>query len=113
MAGSLYGYWEFNGKNGLVGGPSSLVELPDGRRVIQKDPDLPAVLEDEFIMNALSHSRAARGSFKALYPSLDPVSQSRLSNLILSNPRGASLVRDDQDFFDMIQRRQVTSGVHV
>lgn len=112
MSANPYGYWNFGGKNGLVGGPSELVELPDGRFVIRKDPDLPAVLEDEFIVNALSHSAAARNSFMNLFPSLDPVSQSRLTNLIVSNPRRISLVRDDQDFFDAVQHRQVTSGVH-
>ena len=39
-----FGYWTFNGRNGLVGAESTQVTLPDGRRIIQKDPENPAVL---------------------------------------------------------------------
>jgi len=109
-----YGFWVYNGgRNGLVGGPSTLVEQPDGRYVVVKDPALPALLEDEYILNALSHSRSARNDFNRLFPTLDPISQNRLADLILGNPRAASLVVSDQAFADAIQKQEVTSGVRV
>lgn len=108
---SPYGFWDFGGKNGLEGAPSTLEELPDGRMVIVKDPDFPAVLEDEFILYTLSHSMPARNSFTWLFPSLDAVSQQRLTDLILGNRRRAALVLDDQKFVDMLQKLDVTSGV--
>jgi hypothetical protein len=111
---SPYGYWDYNnGLNGLVGAPSTVEETPDGRPVLVKDPTLPAVLEDQFILNALSHSRQARKDFSRLFPTLDPVSQDRLADLILTNKRAASLVLSDQDFADAIQQQEVTSGVRV
>jgi hypothetical protein len=112
LAASPYGYWTFNNtRNGLVGGPSTLEELPDGRYVIQKDPELPAVLEDDFILYAISHSRRARADFCRLFPDLDPVSQERLTDLILLNKRSSALILSDQEFADAVQHENVTSGV--
>jgi hypothetical protein len=105
------GFWEYNGRNGLQGAASSAVELPDGRIVIQKDPDNPAVLEDEFIAYCLRTSRRARIDFERLYPDLDSASQERLAALIAQNPRMTSLIEDPQDHFDKIQHKQVTEGV--
>lgn len=111
---SPYGFWDFNnGLNGLVGAPSSIEEGPFGQPVIVKDPTLPAVLEDPFILNALSRSRQARKDFTRLFPTLDHVSQNRLADLILSNKRAASLILSDQEFSDALQQQEVTSGVRV
>ena len=106
-----YGYWEFGGKNGLVGSASVEAELPDGRILTQKDPDNPAVLEDSFILYALRTSRRARSDFSRLFPSLDDDSQDRLTTLILRNKRASSLILDDQDFADAIQHKEVAAGV--
>ena len=106
-----YGYWEFGGKNGLEGKISTQVELPDGRILTQKDPDLPAVLEDSFILYALRTSRIARNDFTRLFPTLDEDSQDRLTTLILRNKRASSLILDDQAFADALQHNQVTAGV--
>jgi hypothetical protein len=112
VAANPYGYWTYNGRrNGLKGGPSSLVELPDGRYVIQKYEGNPALLEDEFILYAISHSRQARADFCRFFPDLDPVSQERLTDLILRNPRASALVLSDQEFADALQHENVTSGV--
>lgn len=112
MAANPFGYWTYNGrKNGLKGGPSTAVQLPDGRIVVQKYEGNPALLEDEFIMYALSHSRRARADFCRFFPDLDPVSQNRLTDLILLNPRASQLILSDQEFADAIQHENVTSGV--
>ena len=109
-----YGYWTFGNKNGLVGGPSTVETIPDGRQIVVKDPDLPAVLEDEFIIFALRQSRIARDDFTRLFPSLDAVSQARLTAIT----GGLDLIRvplvvDAGDLKDAIQKKQVTSGVHL
>jgi hypothetical protein len=106
-----YGFWLFNGKNGLMGAPNTVVYLSDGRPVTQKDANNPAILQDIFIAHALQTSRQARRDFSRLFPDLDAESQERLTDLILQNPRATSLIRDDQDFHDAIQNRGVTEGV--
>ncbi len=112
MAANPFGYWTYNsGRNGLKGGPTTLLQLPDGRVVAQKYEGNPALLEDEFILYALRHSRRARADFCRFFPDLDPVSQGRLTDLILLNPRASALIRSDQDFADAIQHENVTSGV--
>ena len=109
-----FGYWTFNNhQNGLVGAESTLVTLPDGRVVLQKDPTNPAVLEDEFILNALSHSENARSSFNKIFPTLDEVSQERLTKLLKKHPNRAKLIKDQQDWNDQIQSKEVRAGVHV
>ena len=106
-----WGYWKYNGKNGLVGKESHYVELPGNRFLLVRDPDLPAVLEDSFIAYALQHSRIARSDFCRLFPGLDSESQARLTKLIAQNRRATSLLRDSQDFHDAVQAAQVTAGV--
>ena len=106
-----YGFWLFNGKNGLQGAESTIVELSDGRRVVQKDPENPAVLEDDHIAYALRTSRQARADFCRLFPELDGESQERLTNLILKNPRATALLSADQAFLDAIQKKGVVEGV--
>ena len=114
MANSPYGYWAYNnGRNGLIGGPTTVEELPDGRLVLVKDPNLPAILEDQFILYALHTSRRARADFNRIFPDLDAVSQARLAEMLLTNKREAALVLSDQAFADAIQHRNVTSGVRV
>lgn len=105
------GFWEYNGKNGLQGAASTFEELPDGRVVTVKNPDNPAVLEDEFIAYCLRTSRQARNDFCRLFPALDAESQERLTTLISQNPRATALLRDSQDFHDAVQQSQVTGGV--
>jgi len=113
VAASPFGFWAFNNgrKNGLVGAASTFELLSDGRVVLVKDPTLPAVLEDQFILYAISHSRAARFDFCRLFSTLDPASQERLTDLILFNKRDSALIRSDQDFADALQKNEVTSGV--
>ena len=114
-----YGYWTWNGKNGLEGSESILVEQPDGTVTVQKDPTFPAVLADQFIVHALNNSRIARTQFNALYPSLDPRSKVRLQNLMVAYPRLAKLLENPffnlsaQQESDNIQNNDVTSGVHL
>ena len=108
-----FGFWTFGGKNGLEGIANTTRELPDGRVQIVPDPDFPAVLPDDYILYALQHSPPARNQFVMLYPNLDPRSQQRLSELVLRNPSLSRLVRSDQAFSDMLQRRDVTSTVSV
>jgi len=112
MANENLGFWLFSGKNGLQGAASTAVTLPDGRIVIQKDPDNPAILEDEYIAYCLRTSRQARHDFERLYPDLDAESQERLAALIAQNPRMTSLIEDPQDYEDRIQHKQVTGGVN-
>jgi len=107
-----YGYWTYNNRrNGLKGGPSSVVLLPDGRPVLQKYEGNPALLPDDMILYALRHSRQARADFSRLFPDLDPVSQERLTTLIVENPRDSALIRSDMDFADAVQHANVTAGV--
>lgn len=113
MSNGNYGFWLFSGKNGLKGAASTFRDLPDGRVVTVKDPDNPAVLEDEFIAHALRTSRQARRDFSRLFPSLLPEEQERLTNLILNNPRQTSLLVSETDFHDALQSRQVTQDVRV
>lgn len=111
MADNNYGFWLFAGKNGLQGAPSTIVMLPGGRPLTQKDPNNPAVLQEVFIVHALQTSRQARSDFCRLFPDLDAESQERLTDLILQNPRATSLLRDDQDFYDAVQHNGVVEGV--
>lgn len=108
-----YGFWHFNGTNGLKGAASTFREESDGRVVVVKDPDNPALLEDGHIAHALRTSRQARRDFNRLFPSLLPEEQERLANLILSNPRQTSLLRSDTDFHDTLQNQQVTQDVRL
>lgn len=109
-----FGYWTFGKtKNGLVGGPDSVITLTDGRKVTQKYEGLPAVLSDEDILYCLSRVPKARIDFERIYPTLDSVSQSRLTDLLANNRDLARLIVSPQERLDHIQRVQVTSGVRV
>ena len=111
MADSPWGFWEFAGKNGLTGAASTFETLPDGRVVLQKDPNYPAVLEDKFILQILQTSRQSRYDFNRLYPTLDTVSQGRLDDLLAKNPMASRLLFNEQTEADNIQHKDVTSGV--
>jgi hypothetical protein len=108
-----YGYWSFNNgtQNGLYGAPSTIEELPDGRRILVKNPDHPAVLEDDQIIFALKRSLYARRDFNYLYPTMDPVSQARLEALVINNPQVRYILQEDTTVGDRIQRKDVTAGV--
>lgn len=109
-----YGYWTINGNlNGLYGAESSLEQLQDGRMVIVKDPQYPAVLEDDFILNAISKSRDARNDFNRIYPTLDPVSKRRLDNLLSQHPQQARLTQSTQSYLDQVQAQNIRQGVRV
>jgi hypothetical protein len=108
---SEFGYWEYAGKNGLLGVANTEEELSDGRILTVKDPDNPAVLQDKFILYILRTSRQGRADFSRLFPILDSDSQDRLTTLILSNPRASSLLLNEQDFADAVQHKNVTTGV--
>lgn len=109
-----FGYWTINNHlNGLKGSESTLVQLDDGRVIIQKDANNPAILEDVFILNALSRSRQARDDFNRLFPGLDPASQYRLETLLAKYPKYKRLIRDEQDRLDAVQKKNIKAGVHV
>jgi len=110
---SNFGYWQFNGRNGLLGAADTQEELPDGRIATIKDPENPTVLQDEYILLILRTVKQARFDFTRLFPDLDVDSQDRLTNLVLSNPRLSSLMVDDQSLMDALQKKDVTSGVHL
>jgi hypothetical protein len=112
---SPYGYWSFNNgkQNALYGAPSTREVLPDGRIIVVKDPDYPAVLEDEFILYALRRSLIARRDFNRLYPIMDAVSQARLEALVVNNPQVRWILEDSTTYGDRIQRNQVTKGIHL
>ena len=104
-------YWDFNNTCGLKGAPSTLDQTPDGRMVIVKDPDNPAVLEDNFIIEALQRSRIARADFNRIYPTLLPEEQDRLAEIVMSIPRLRKLMNDDTDWFDKVQSKTLRAGV--
>ena len=106
-----YGFWAFGSTCGLLGAASTKETLLDGRIVTHKDPDFPAVVEDVFIVNALRTSRQARSDFDRLYPTLDQVSQGRLTDLLAANKYACRLVVDSQTAADAQQAAQNTSGV--
>jgi hypothetical protein len=108
-----YGYWTWMNQCALQGGPSLEVELADGRKIIQKYQGNPAVMEDYFIVNALSRSPKARADFTRLFPTLDDVSQSRLTTLVRRNPVITRLMTAPTTLDDAIQHKEITAGVHV
>ena len=109
---SSYGFWLYNSKCGLVGKASTLVELPNGSKLLKKDPDEPAVMEDADILYCIGHSPRARYDFNWLFPTLDANSQYRLTLMLAQNPRVSQLLGSDQNFADHVQHVEVTSGVH-
>ena len=106
-------YWLFAGKNGLKGVEPTYRQEPDGRVVTVPDPVNPAVMKSSTIAYCLRTSRIARAEFSQIFPSLLPEEQERLTDLIVMNPRETSLLRNDQDFADTIQNKQVTAAVRL
>lgn len=103
-------YWTFDGKNGLAGVEGTLEALSDdcyGRSVYHPDPDNPAVLSAENILNALRMSRQARYDFRRIFPTLLPEEQARLTTLLEANPRISALIEDDQTYADRVQSHAV------
>ena len=113
---SGYGYWDWNNGSqcALVGGFSTIKTNANGRKVVVKDPDLPAVLEDEFILHALRTSQKARDDFDRLVPHLDPVSKARCIKLATGATKTQTyMVRTQEAQGDAIQKKEVKAGVHL
>lgn len=113
---SGYGYWTWNNGSqcALVGGFSTERVTDDGRTVLVKDPDLPAVLEDDFILYALRTSQKARDDFNRLVPHLDAVSKARCTKLATGPTKTQTyLVRSQEDQGEAIQKKEVRAGVHL
>jgi len=113
---SGYGFWDWNNGSqcALVGAFSTIKTLPDGREVMVKDPDFPAVLEDAFILHALSTSQQARDDFNRLVPHLDAVSRARCLELANGPTETQTyLVRSQQAQGDAIQSQEVRAGIHL
>ena len=108
-----YGYWAYNGTNGLKGAASTVEVLPNGRRVIVRDPHNPALLEDGFIIYSLQRVPQARHDFNRLFPTLLPEEQERYVNLFAYNPRAALPLLNDQTFSDNLQLAANTAGIHL
>ena len=106
-----FGYWTFAGKNGLYGAASTYVTLANGQKMRVKDPDHPAVLEDEFILFAVRNDLNARRQFFQLLPKMDAVSQERLNGLVRSDPRSFKIKYDSMTQADLIQHKEVVSTV--
>lgn len=107
-------YWISNGKNTLKGVPG--------------DSSNPPVLTDAGIINAIQISRKARRDLDLLFDGLLPDEQARLQALMSrmptsDNPTGAPIIdpadnpkitqlrRDEGEFTDDIQKRQVTASI--
>lgn len=109
-----YGYWAWGpDRCALEGGASTVITTADGRKITQKYKGNPAVVPDEFILNALSRSPQARNDFTRLFPSLSVEAQERLTTLIERNRTRSGLRVSPQTLNDGIQRKEVRAGVHV
>lgn len=104
---SPYGYWTYGGKDGLYGAESTFQEQPDGSIIIVKDSEYPAVLEGRYILWAVRNDKAALRSFNDRLPTMDPVSQARLNDLVARYPAHFFDRQDSTTMSDGIQRRQV------
>lgn len=94
-------WWHSQGS----GGDCLLRGVPD-------DPDNPPRLDDETIISLLATIDIARVGFNAILPSLLPEEQMRLSNLIEGFPAvKASLMKPLQQYYDDVQKKDVTAGV--
>ena len=115
MADSPYGYWDFMGKNGLAGGESTVVELPDGSTYLKKNEEFPCVLEEEFILFAVRNSPVALNQFLQLYPTMDPISHARLTKMMQRHSKlfKVPMRGDEMAISDAIQKKEVTAGIHV
>jgi len=109
-----YGFWTFGAAqvNGLQGGPTTLETLPDGRVVRVKYPGNPAVLEDEFILWTVRNNPVARRQYFDLLPTMDQVSQERLTALAQKHPDYFQWPKvDETTMDDNIQKKEVRAGV--
>src|SRR6056300_408128 len=102
-----YGYWTYGGKDGLYGAESTLQEQPDGSVLIVKNPDYPAVLEDDYILWAVRNDKAALRSFFQRLPTMDSVSQTRLNGLVSKYPAHFIEREDSTIMSDNLQKKQV------
>lgn len=102
-----YGYWTYGGKDGLYGAESTLQEQPDGSVIIVKNPDFPAVLEDDYILWAVRNDKAALRSFFQRLPTMDSVSQTRLNGLVSKYPAHFIEREDSTIMSDNLQKKQV------
>lgn len=112
---SPWGFWTLGtSQNGLQGGPTTIEVLPDGRHVRVRYPGNPAILEDEFIMWTVRNNPTARKQYFAILPTLDAVSQERLTALANKHPDYFRWPKvDDLTLNDNIQRKEVRAGVHL
>tara|TARA_B100001094_G_scaffold313478_1_gene351311 strand:+ start:1832 stop:2218 length:387 start_codon:yes stop_codon:yes gene_type:complete len=104
-----YGYWTYGAKDGLYGAASTIKTLRDGRSILVKDPEYPAVLEDEFILWAVKNDKKALQSFRERLPTMDAVSQARLNALLTLYPAHFIDRIDHLTLSDNIQHKQVTA----
>jgi len=105
-----YGYWNFEGRNGLAGLDGTWVETDGGVPVYMPHPTNPAVLQPEVILNALASSRAARAAFNRIYPTLSQDEQERLDGLLDTSPNIRKSVQADSNAWnDRLQYNAVRS----
>lgn len=104
---SNYGFWKVGNKNGLEGAESTKVTLQDGRVQTIKNKENPAVLEDEFILFSVKNSRIAQRDLLRLLPTLDEVSQNRITSLMRKHPKAFKPIISHQDYYDYIQKKEV------
>ena len=103
-----YGYWTFGKVNGLYGAESTFVTQLDGSIHLVKDPDYPAVLEDDYILWAVKNDTVALTSFHQMLPTMDAVSQHRLNGLVEKYPAHFIYRLDTLSLSDNIQYNGVT-----
>ena len=92
-------WYDNEGRNNLSGIPG--------------DPDNPAVLPDDVIVDLLINVPIAKQDFYALLPLMDPAEQVRLNNLVAMNPISLQpFPFNDQEQADAMMASQNTPGVH-
>lgn len=80
---------------------------------IPGDPDNPAVLSDDCIVDLLINIPVAKRDFEALVPNMTPEEQVRLNGLVARYPITLQpFPFNDQQVEDNFQRSQNTPGVH-
>ncbi len=97
----MAGNWWFDnqGRNNLAGIPG--------------DPDNPAILTDDVIVDLLINIPVAKKDFAALVPNMTPDEQTRLNGLVARYPITLQpFPFNDQEVEDNFMRSQNTPGVH-
>lgn len=97
----MAGNWWFDnqGRNNLAGIPG--------------DPDNPAILPDDVIVNLLINVPIAKRDFVALVPLMTAEEQDRLNGLVARNPLTLQpFPFNDQEVEDRFMKSQNTPGVH-